>query len=227
MSLGPDASNVRGAILFDLDGTLIDSAPSLTRGLNVFVQRRGGAPVSDAEVRSWISLGGETMIRGALGDKAGNPETDIAEFRSILREQKGNPSDLFPGVAAALRALRQQGYKIALCTNKREDIANPLIRDLGIDHLIDGVAGGAPGHTLKPSRFLADLALERIGYQGGAIVFVGDSEVDAETAAVAGFPFILVSFGYPVGDINAIVCQKKIDRFSDLPDAVENVLAKR
>lgn len=224
MSLVPDVS-VSGAILFDLDGTLIDSAPSLTRGLNTFVQRRGGGAVSDVDVRRWISLGGEAMIRGALGDKAGPPETDITEFRSILREQKGDPSDLFPGVVETLRALRVRGYKIALCTNKREDIAIPLIHDLGIHDLVDAVAGGAPGHQLKPSRFLLDLALKELGYHGPHVVFVGDSEVDAETAARAGVPFILVSFGYPVGDINTIVCQKRIDHFSDLPDAIEKVLS--
>jgi phosphoglycolate phosphatase len=212
------------AILFDLDGTLVDSAPALLRGLNEFALRRGGNPVAEKDVRRWISLGGSEMIKGALGPKVGDPQADLDEFRAILRAQKGDTSDLYPGVVAVLQALRRAGHKIALCTNKREDIAIPLIADIGISPLIDAVAGGANGHRLKPDRFLVDLALERLGYSGTDVVFVGDSEVDAETASGAGLPFVLVSFGYPVGDIDAIACAARIDDFSELPRRIDEIL---
>jgi phosphoglycolate phosphatase len=215
------------AILFDLDGTLVDSAPSLSRGLNTFVARRGGTPPAEKNVRRWISLGGGEMIKGALGDKTADPVADLDEFRAILRAQRGSPTDLYPGVLPALADLRRQGHKIALCTNKREDIALPLIADLGIAALIDAIAGGAEGHRLKPDRFLVDLALQRLDFRGDDVIFVGDSEVDADTAAGAGIPFILVTFGYPVGDIDKIACASRIDAFSELPRQVGEILCDK
>ncbi len=214
------------AILFDLDGTLVDSAPSLTRGLNTFIRRRGGTPVAEKDVRRWISLGGGEMIKGALGDKGGDPVTDLNEFRAILRSQKGDPADLYPGVVKALQNLHSDGHKIALCTNKREDIAYPLIADLGIAPLIDAVAGGANGHRLKPDRFLVDLALKRLIYGGKEIIFVGDSEVDAATAVNAGVPFVLVSFGYPVGRLEDMAYAARIDHFDALRQVVCRILAQ-
>jgi phosphoglycolate phosphatase len=209
-----DARSV-GAILFDLDGTLVDSAPSMTRALNEMAQRRGTPPVEASSVRRWVSLGGEVMLRGALGDQT-DPVSDLEELRNILRQQTADPGDLYPGVPAMLAALRQDGYRLAICTNKREDIAVPYLAGLGIADYFEAIIGGAQGRRLKPDPQLAHMALEQLSAQPGEAIFVGDSEIDAETAAAAGTRFVLVTFGYPHGEIDAIAANVRIDSFSEL-----------
>jgi len=223
MQLNPNR-NSAGAILFDLDGTLVDSAPAMTRGLNEMTRRRGTPPVEVASVRQWVSLGGEAMLRGALGPKV-DPLVDLDEFRDILRCQTGDPADLYPGVPDALTALKQEGYRIAVCTNKREDIAVPYAADLSIAAHLDAIVGGAPGRRLKPDPLLAHMALERLGAGAHEAIFVGDSEIDAETALAAGLRFALVTFGYPHGDIDGIPADARLDGFDALPSLAAAMFA--
>jgi phosphoglycolate phosphatase len=225
MPPAPNPNSV-GAILFDLDGTLVDSAPAMTRGLNELTRRHGAPPVDVASVRRWVSLGGEAMLRGALGGKA-DPLGELDEFRVILRGQTADPADLYPGVPAMLAALKREGYRIAVCTNKREDIAVPYAKGLGITAYLDAIVGGAPGRHLKPHPLLAHLALERLGAGAHEAIFVGDSEIDAETALAAGLRFVLVTFGYPHGDIAAIRADARLTGFDALPSLVGAMFADR
>lgn len=213
------SGGLAAAVLFDLDGTLVDSAPSLTRGLNEIARRRGTADVEIVDVRRWISLGGETMLRGALGDRV-NMDCDLDEFRDILRSQTADPSDLFPGVVETLRQLKAKGIATAICTNKREDIAVPYADGLGIARYFDAIVGGAPGRKLKPDPSIVELTLQRLGSNCPKAIFVGDSEVDAATAFAANMPFVLVEFGYPTGPLSSIACTRRISRFDDLVAAV-------
>jgi phosphoglycolate phosphatase len=221
-SLNPDSA---GAILFDLDGTLVDSAPAMTRGLNEMTRRRGVPPVEVASVRRWVSLGGAAMLRGALGAQP-DPLGDLDEFRDILRGQTADPGDLYPGVGAMLAALKQEGYRIAICTNKLEDIAVPYAAGLGIGPHLDAIVGGAPGRCLKPDPELCRMTLERLGARAHQAIFVGDSEIDAESALAAGLPFVLVTFGYPQGDIAAIPADARVDGFDALRSLVGAMLAE-
>ena len=196
----------------------------MTRGLNEMTRRRGAPPVEVASVRRWVSLGGEAMLRGALGAQA-DPLGDLDELRDILRGQTADPADLYPGVPAMLAALKQRGYRIAVCTNKREDIAVPYAAGLGIAAHLDAIVGGAPGRHLKPDPLLAHMALERVGACAHEAIFVGDSEIDAETALAAGLRFVLVTFGYPLGDIAAISADARLDGFDALPSLVDVMFA--
>lgn len=218
---GPNSS---GAILFDLDGTLVDSAPAMTRGLNEMTRRRGAPPVEVASVRRWVSLGGEAMLRSALGVKA-DPLADLDEFRDILRGQTADPADLYPGVPAMLATLKREGYRTAICTNKREDIAVSYVAGLGIAAYLDAIVGGALGRRLKPDPGLCHLALQRLGVRAHQAIFVGDSEVDAETARVTGLRFVLVTFGYPHGDIAEIAADARLDGFDTLPGLLAAMFA--
>ena len=225
MPPSPNPDSV-GAILFDLDGTLVDSAPAMTRGLNEMTSRRGVPAVEVSSVRRWVSLGGEAMLRGALGANS-DPLSDLEELRDILRGQAADPADLYPGVPGMLTALKQEGYRIAVCTNKREDIAVPYVAGLGITAHLDAVVGGASGRRLKPDPELCHLALERLDARAHQAIFVGDSEIDAETALAAGIAFVLVTFGYPHGDITLIKADARLDGFDALPSVAAAMLASR
>ncbi|WRO41546.1 HAD-IA family hydrolase [Mycobacterium canetti] len=164
------------------------------------------------------------MLRGALGAKA-DPLGDLDEFRDILRGQTADAADLYPGVPAMLAALKQQGYLIGVCTNKREDIAIPYAAGLGIADHLDAIVGGAAGRQLKPDPMLAQLVLERLGVGAHQAIFVGDSEIDADTALAAGLRFVLVTFGYPYGDIAAIPADARLDCFEALPSLAGEMFA--
>jgi len=222
----PQSPNPPCAILFDLDGTLVDSAPAMTRALNEMTRRRGAPAVDVASVRNWVSLGGEAMLRGALGNTA-DPPGDLDEFRDILRGQTADPADLYPGVPEMLAALRNAGYRIGVCTNKREDIAVPYVAGLGIAPYLDVVVGGAPGRRLKPDPELCHLTLQRLDASVHDAIFVGDSEIDAETALAVGLPFVLVTFGYPNGDLGAIAADARLDGFEGLCELVATMFANR
>ena len=210
------------AVVFDMDGTLVDSAPSMTRALNEMAQRRGIDGVDVAAVRRWVSLGGEVMLRGALGETVELP-ADLDELRGILRAQTADPADLYHGAVSTLAILRDNGYRVGICTNKREDIAVPYAAGLGITEYLDAIVGGADGRSLKPDPELAHLTLARLGARACEAVFVGDSEIDADTAAAAGIPFVLVTFGYPHGDLCAIRADVRVDHLREVLSAVSEL----
>jgi phosphoglycolate phosphatase len=116
-----------------------------------------------------------------------------------------------------LAALKQEGYRTAVCTNKREDITVPYVAGLGIAVQLDAIVGGAPGRRLKPDPLLCHMAMERLGAAAHESIFVGDSEIDAETALAAGLRFVLVTFGYPHGHMDAIAADARLDNFDALP----------
>ena len=129
-------------IVFDFDGTLVDSAPSMARAINEMACRRGAPPVDVAAVRRFVSLGGTAMLTAALGEQT-DPVADLDELRTLLREQDADPNDLYPGVVDTLAALKQDRYRIGVCTNKSEDIAVQYAAGLGIAGHLDVIIGGA------------------------------------------------------------------------------------
>lgn len=221
MPLDP-SHDVVGTIIFDFDGTLVDSAPAMTRALNEMASRRALPPIDVAHVRNWVSLGGDAMLRGALGHRD-DPQADLEELRGILRGQTADPADLYPGVAETLAVLKRQGYRMGICTNKREDIAITYAEGLGISEYFDAIVGGAPSRPLKPNPRMATMALDRLASTADDTVFVGDSEVDASTALAIGLRFVLVTFGYPSGDVSAIKADSQIDTFGELPDLIREM----
>lgn len=207
------------AVIFDFDGTLVDSAPSMARALNDMARRRGAPPVALESVRRWVSLGGEAMLCGALGADI-DLAADLDELRRLLRKQTADPADLYPGVLQTLAALKEMDYRVGVCTNKREDIAIPYAAGLGIAPYLDTIVGGADGRRLKPDPELARMALDQLGATPQESIFVGDSEIDAEAARNAGIPFVLVTFGYPHGDVAAIQAHARLVSLIGLADVV-------
>jgi len=194
------------AVIFDLDGTLIDSAPDIHAASNQVLHDAGFAPLSLAQVRSFIGKGVPHLVARLLqasGEPPSGPQhaAMVARFTASYESAVGLTRP-YPGVVAALAALAANGLELGLCTNKPVAPAKAVLRHLGLDHHFAALIGGDSLAQRKPDPAPLLATLAALG--GGVAVYVGDSEVDAATAAAARLPFALFTEGYrqtPVADL--------------------------
>lgn len=221
-----DLPDLSGAtIAFDLDGTLVDTAPDLVGTLNLILADDGLPPVPYDLARRMISHGARVMLeRGFIA--AGQPlspeqtEPRLARFIDIYLARIADESAPFPGVEAALGALQDAGARLTVCTNKRQRLSIALLDALGLSPWFDAIVGpDAAGFYRPDPRHL----LAAIGSADRALL-VGDSETDISTGRNAGVPVVAVSFGYtevPCAELNP---DALIDSFEELPAAVARLL---
>ena len=206
-------------LLFDLDGTLVDSARGIAAALNRLRGQRGGEPLPVEAVRPLVALGAEVLVRQGLGPLASKVRDDLAAFRRHLAAEPADHAAIYPGVPAALDRLAGEGWRMAIVTNKPEAIARALLGDLGLSRHFGVVVGGdttAPKPSPTPLRH----ALRLLGADAGSTLFVGDSRIDAEAARACAMPFLLFDGGYGAADCAARDIAGRFDRFADLPDLV-------
>lgn len=184
------------ALLFDLDGTIVDSALGIAAALTQLSVARGGLPVDVAAVRKLVSLGVGTLVRAALGPVAADRATDVAAFREVLGALPNSADALYPGAAACLAALAEAGHPMAIVTNKPEALSIRLLEDLGLAHLFGCIVGGDTLIVGKPDPRPLHHALSRLDCGPHGTVMIGDSPVDARAAAAAGVSFVLFEGGY-------------------------------
>ncbi len=188
-------------VVFDLDGTLIDSVPLCASILNNMLIARGRpARIIDSHVRPLASGGGGALVQTLLGADGADPEADLSEFRSSYASAPTSPSALYPGVIEGLTKLAESGIRLAVCSNKPQSLCDKIIDDLNMRGLFVAVIGSRIGVPLKPETNLLTLALEQSGGAASRLVYVGDSEVDIMLAERAKIDLILVSYGY--GEFN-------------------------
>jgi phosphoglycolate phosphatase len=219
-------------LVFDLDGTLVDTAPDLIHATNHALAGLGHAPVGAATVRPWISYGARRMIVEALsavGDIRSDGEVDDAleRFLDYYAANIAVDSRPFSGTVAALDRFAACGARLAVCTNKREALSRLLLDQLGMTTRFASLAGRDTFPVSKPHPDHLLGAIKLAGGDAGRAVMVGDSDVDIATAKAAGVPVVAVTFGYthaPVGDFQP---DAVIDHYDDLDAAVTRVLAGR
>jgi phosphoglycolate phosphatase len=187
-------------VVFDLDGTLADSAPSIARALNQLRQDRGLAPWPVPRYRPWVSRGAPALVGAALERSAPANAEDIAAFRETYASLTGSPDDLYPGIAEALVMLREAGVVLGVCTNKPQRLSEKVLTESGIARHFAAVVGGDLATQAKPhpSHLLQTVAAMRC--EGQAFTFVGDSSLDADAAQAAGARFLWASWGYVDAD---------------------------
>ena len=185
-------------IVFDLDGTLVDTAPDLTNTLNHVLMTHGYQPVAASCVREAVGRGARAMIEQALGF-TGDDSAVEAMLSDFLVHYEANitvESRPFPGSIDALKRLKAAGARLAVCTNKRERLTRLLLQALEIDHHFTAIAGRDTFGVSKPDpRHLLGVIAAAGGGPDRALM-VGDSAVDIRAARGADVPSILVSFGY-------------------------------
>lgn len=186
-------------LIFDLDGTLVDSCSICVQILSGMLEDRGSDHrIDTVTARPWMSVGGAAMVAALLGPACGDPQREIIEFRARYRETVTPPEMLFDGVAEGLARLHDQGFTMAICSNKPQDLCEQVLRDTGIDGLFRTVTGLRPGLRAKPELDLLDATLSALRCMPGECLFIGDSEIDHHVADRAGIPFVFMSYGYAV-----------------------------
>jgi phosphoglycolate phosphatase len=212
-------------VAFDLDGTLADTAPDLAAALNHALGALGRPTVEPESVRHLVGHGAKALLRRGLAASGEADERLVAQgFPAFLDHYRANicvGTRAYSGVDAALDALVARGVKLAICTNKREWLALPLVEALGWSGRFAAIVGGDTMGVMKPDPLPLAEAIARAG--GGRAAFVGDSITDADTARAAGVPFVAVSFGYSDRPAAALGADAVIDRYEDLVPALERL----
>ena len=198
-----------GVALFDLDGTLVDSAPDLAAAVDHMLESLGRPPAGQEQVRQWVGNGAQVLIRRALTGQvdweAAAPLDDalfndaIAQFYLSYEELNGDRSTVFDGVEACLQRLHDNDCRLAVVTNKPERFVAPLLERMGLEHWFEMVIGGDTLTVKKPDAEPLLLAMRTLGGSPGTTVMIGDSAADAEAAHNAGLPSVLVRYGYNYG----------------------------
>ena len=217
------------SLCFDLDGTLIDTAPDLVRVLNAVIAEEGLEETDFNEARKAVGFGSRALINGAMA-RASHPVPDarIDELQQLFLKRYAEDichlSKPFPGVVDTLKALKTQGAELSVCTNKPGYLARPLIEALGLKSLFVRTVGGDDLARNKP---YADHIWKAAGHRGGRrkIVMVGDSLPDVLSARNAKVPCLVMGYGYSTIPVVKLGGARVLRRFRDIPRAVEEVTA--
>lgn len=206
------------AVVFDLDGTLIHSAPSLHHAVAAMLADLGRPDVTLAQVTGFIGNGVAKLVERSLAATGSDDASGRARalFDAHYAAAPPELTTLYPGARAALETLRAAGVRIGLCTNKPQRPAEKALAELGLTPLFDAVVGG-DAVALKPDPAPLRLCLSRLEADVGAALYVGDSETDAATAQAAAAPFALYTRGYRKTPVEALGAAFAFDDFAALP----------
>jgi len=211
------------ALIFDLDGTLADTAPDLLGATNAVLAAKGRPLLDLAHLRHMVGFGARALIAQAM-EASGTPVTEdqmpalVEIFLDHYRAHIADGTRLFPGVPETLAALKQRGARLGVLTNKPQELTDRLLPLLGLDGLFAAVYGAGRKPYTKPDPRIFHEVVEDCG--GAPGVMIGDSVTDLNTARAAGAPCILFSYGFtpvPAAELGADLV---LDDFAALPEAL-------
>lgn len=228
--MAPDLFALSGAVIaFDLDGTLVDTAPDLVGALNTVLEEEGLATLPFERVRLMVGRGARGLIERGF-TAAGQPlseerKTALTErFIALYLGRIAHESVPFPGCLEALDALAGAGAVLAVCTNKRTDLAVALLDALDMTQRFAAVIGGDLAPAAKPDARHLIHTVEAVGGDMTRTLLVGDSENDVHAARAAGAPSIFCTFGYCELSVDDLKPDAVIDRYEQLTEACVRLL---
>jgi phosphoglycolate phosphatase len=218
------------AIIFDLDGTLVDSAEDLRTAVNRLFRGLDLRPIKADEIKAMIGDGVLKLIERALVAADADPaqkDTLLPRFLELYQADPATRTRCYPGVAETLKALQQRGFRLAVVTNKPVFATNKILEALSLSAFFPVVVGGDSLNKRKPDPAQLLRAAQQLGVDVDQTLMVGDNIHDIEAARAAGMRCVAVSYGYhhrPPSEFNA---DHLIDRFGELPALVINPTSNR
>jgi phosphoglycolate phosphatase len=222
-------ASARPTIAFDLDGTLVDTAPDLCTALNLVLQEGGYREVPLSEMRNIVGNGARVMIERGLARQQASvtaAELDrlLARFLVHYETHLADRSQPFPGAQETLDALQDSGAQLVVVTNKFERFSVRLLEALGLAGYFAVIAGSDTFPMRKPDAGHLLGAVSRAGGHSGSVVMVGDSRTDVATARAANVPVIAVDFGYSDIPAHALGADRVVAKLPEVPDAARELL---
>ena len=209
------------AIVFDLDGTLADTAADIREALVRALATEGLPPVDLASVRLMIGGGPRLLVIRAL-DRIGVDDDDervsrLTEyFHAEYLEQRNELSQLFDGVDEGLERMNSAGLKLGVCSNKPDDLCRLIVNNFDLGDKLDAIIGSGAGLPKKPDPAPLLHVIEKLGATPANTLYVGDSETDVRTARAAGVPVALVTYGYTVRHAGQLGADVVVDSITEL-----------
>ncbi|KLK94552.1 phosphoglycolate phosphatase [Microvirga vignae] len=211
------------AVIFDLDGTLVDSARDLQNAMNALLAGEGLRSVSLEEVKSMIGDGVAKLVERALAATGGDPArlpALVDHFLAIYDTNAANHTEAYPGVLDTLESLRRLGLQLAVVTNKPCSATTEILRALGLRAFFSAVIGGDTLPERKPHPAPILMALDRLGVSPGAALMVGDNYHDVQAARAAGVRVFAVTYGYNHKPLTELAADQLLDTMSDLVPSI-------
>ncbi len=221
MFIHPTSAKPVRAILFDLDGTLVDSAPDIAFAVNTVMAREDIAPHSVEVVRSLIGEGIHRLVEKAYALQHRSLSLDdlnarTAAFAVLYEANIANETRPYPGVVGGLELLKQRGIKTAVVSNKAHHLTEHLLRELRLFHRLDVVLGAKNALPKKPAPDMLYFAMQELNVSADETVFVGDSIADVRAAGAAQLPCLLVDGGYTIEPAAQLGAWKTVSDFHAL-----------
>lgn len=219
-------------LVFDLDGTLVDTAPDLAAATNHVMRRIGLQPVDERDIRQYVGHGALAMVEGAAAAQGRKlaPNELHNLFDVFLDHYAANisaHSKPYDGIVEALHSFQAKGATLAVCTNKIEAHARALLDDLDMSRHFAAITGRDSLAVFKPNPGHLTGTIALANGQPSRAIMVGDSETDIKTAKAAKIPIIAVDFGYSIAPVATFDPDVVISHFRELPDAIDMVQRRR
>lgn len=218
------------ALVFDLDGTLVDTAPDLLAALNAVLVAEGRSPVDLADLRHLVGHGARAMLDEAM-KRTGGPadpgslprlfDRFIAHYRAGIAAE----SRPFPGVETTLARLQADGARMGVLSNKPHDLTALLLPAVGLAQYFSAIHGAGRLEVVKPDARVFHHVIDELGGVGSGAIMIGDSATDVATARAARVPVIIVTYGYTPVPPHELGADRLTDDFSELPRLVRELLA--